>query len=452
MSIIASLNVLLKGDASHFQKAVKTSEQVALQFKRTATSAFAAITAGLSVNSFKNMTLAVYEAVDSHKDLADRVGVSYNSLILLQHAAERNGSSAESMGDALAKMKKNLGELSYGSSGAVEAFTRIGLSYSQLKELSPEKQFISIIGKIRELKDPTQQAVALQDIFGKSAGDLAGVLQLTSTDLETYQDHLKKTGRILSDETVKGLQNAKDAVDDLSDAWEGLKTAIVVNATTGQDSPAGMLQDALVGARKEIEAGRPGWALTGAVYEAMGWNKEAEAANFKLTTPKTNYNPLDFAAIEQERVNWQAEQDRYAKSTVKNYFFGIGHELESSFKELAASAQMTAREIHRAEIAKSLAESAGEAASTWAGIATAFADQASAVYSEEYAKQQSAMAMLPGSYGVGTQEGYRFVAEREQRAQMAAQNPQLKVGQKANALLGSILEAVKGATPQVFKL
>jgi hypothetical protein len=105
-------------------------------------------------------------------DLSARTGIAASSLLVLQQAYKDNGVEAGKVGTSINKMQKAIVDADRGLMTQKRAFDSLHLSTRQLLELSPEDQFNSISSAIANLEDPTKQAAAAMDIFGKSGAEL----------------------------------------------------------------------------------------------------------------------------------------------------------------------------------------------------------------------------------------------------------------------------------------
>lgn len=138
---------------------------------------------------------AVKVAADMGSELVGmraKTGISIEALSALGYAAQVSGSDMESLGGGLAKMQKKIGE-GLGrnvekSIAAKDAFRDIGVSFSELKGLSPDKQFELIANKITSIEDPAKRAQAAISIFGKSGANLLPMMSGISDKLKEAQD------------------------------------------------------------------------------------------------------------------------------------------------------------------------------------------------------------------------------------------------------------------------
>ena len=164
-----------------------------------------AIVAGFSVGAVTAFLSKVNANVDALNDLADRLGASASGLQSLQVAASLAGGSAEGMNVALAKMSTTIGDAVAGNKAATEAFTRLGLSAKDLAALKPDEAFRKISDATAALPNSFERASVAQDVFGKGAKDIAGLLAEGGSAIDAVNEQLAKQGALLSDLDVKKI-------------------------------------------------------------------------------------------------------------------------------------------------------------------------------------------------------------------------------------------------------
>lgn len=462
MAVIASLNVLLKGDSSLFSQSMKKAGQDARSFESTigglskklgGFTTFLGGPVGIGISLIGtaaaatalkviNLTTAIADSSEQADLFAKRIGTTHDTLLALRLAADRNGSSAETMDAALQRMTNTIGEAGSGSASAQQTLMRLNLTFGILSQMQPGQQFLSIAKSISEIETPMERVAAVQDIFGKSAAEMGNLLNLTGGDIANYQKAIAQSGRSLTESQLNELSRLKDAVEDLGGAWEGLKVQATLAIAPG-----------ITGRIKEttgfIRLARENQSISGVQNTQVGLERRyAEEQAFRQSHININGQWVkrpDFLS--------PAEQIASLPAGPSNKFFGFdfidksAKSIVPSLDELATAVRKTAINISSA----SVVDSAMKAADNWRRIADGFAANAAAVYTEEKAKQDRIAQLLPGSVGVGSQEGFRLLAQRGQ-SQNTNQNPAVKAANKANSLLSSILSAVKVPAFVQFKL
>ena len=203
---------------------------------RSATIAAVGVKAlGLAIKSLLGPLLIVTSLVSifaafgrSARDLdeagktARRLGMSMTSFQNLGQVAEEAGVSMQQMGTLLTFMTRNLGNLANGSTSAEKAFGRLGLTMTDLANLSPERQFELISQRIMALPTAAERTTAAMAIFGRQGAVAMGLIADASTGaVSAVADLREQLGLNLTDTQVKGIEMMNDAVGRLSLVFGG---------------------------------------------------------------------------------------------------------------------------------------------------------------------------------------------------------------------------------------
>jgi len=226
MSVAASLNVLLTASAAQFTTTIDNAQKTLSRFGNTVKSVAPAIGAGLSLGAIVRGTLRTVDAFDQADKAAERLGMTYNSLVTLQQAANMSGSSAETMNSALQKMTVLLGKAELGEKGAADALQQMGLSFATLKDLSPEEQFAQIMQAIGSMPSAMARAAAMQDVFGNGAAELGSLIGMTTEKMRELRREFESKGVLLTPVQQKVMREAAESVDRIKLAWQGLTTQL----------------------------------------------------------------------------------------------------------------------------------------------------------------------------------------------------------------------------------
>jgi hypothetical protein len=164
------------------------------------------------VNSFR-------DAIDMGgklNDLSARTGETAGNLAILQRAFENAGSSGEAVGPMLNRLQRFMIEASEGGKTQTEAMNKLGLSYEQLKSMSPSAQMELLAQKISALPDPAQRSALAMQIFGRSGGELMPLLRNMSSELEAARGQLGGY--------PEAIDRANKALDDIGDNFAAITT------------------------------------------------------------------------------------------------------------------------------------------------------------------------------------------------------------------------------------
>jgi hypothetical protein len=176
------------------------------------------------VNSFR-------DAIDMGgklNDLSARTGETAGNLAVLQRAFENAGSSGEAVGPMLNRLQRFMVEAGQGSKAQVEAMDRLGLSYEQLKTMTPTAQMELLAQKISAIPDPAQRSALAMEIFGRSGGELMPLLRSMGVELDTARAQLGSYPAVI-DKTNKALDDIGDNFNAISTKSREFATGLLVD-------------------------------------------------------------------------------------------------------------------------------------------------------------------------------------------------------------------------------
>lgn len=168
---------------------------------------------GVAVKVTADEVLRLGKKSDEIKNLAASLGVSTRAFQELSFAAKTSGSSTEAMVGAAKNMQR---ELAAGS----DVFQRLGMDVKKLREMQPEAAFAAIAERIRGIPNPTLQAAAAMEVFGRSGSEM---LPAIKAGLSGLAEEAHRLGVVLDDETLDASAALSNEVDKLGIAWEGLR-------------------------------------------------------------------------------------------------------------------------------------------------------------------------------------------------------------------------------------
>jgi hypothetical protein len=163
----------------------------------------------------------------------------------LAYAAKLSDIDITSLSNALKKMQVSLSEAGSGAKEPREALAALGLTIRDLKALSPDRQFELIGDRINRLKDPADRARAAVELFGKAGADLLPLFEQGAEGIRKAREEAERLGASFSDEQIKRLAKADDAVKRLHASWEGFWTAAVSKGAPAISGLLGILHGEL---------------------------------------------------------------------------------------------------------------------------------------------------------------------------------------------------------------
>ena len=211
-------------DLSPFERAALKGQQVAKKFGLSVESslgvgAFKGMVAGaLSVAGVTSAITSLLAKADSIDALSKRFSISAEAIQAIQFAADQSGTSSDAMFMGLKKLTVALEEAKGGSKEYIKALGGLGVSLADIKSKNAEQLFYQIGQRIN---GTSAEAVKLTDgikVFGRAGDQVLGSMRDGFTKVA---DAARQTGRVIKEDIVRELADAKDA-------WEDLKQQAVV--------------------------------------------------------------------------------------------------------------------------------------------------------------------------------------------------------------------------------
>ena len=186
--------------------------------------ATATATAGAMVKATKaTMEYGVEVNRNSQKLNMSKQGYQEWSYVL-----KRSGTSIDSLRMGMKKISTQIDEARNGSKSATENFKRLGLSVDDLKGKSQEEVFGLMVKRLQGVKDTTERSAIANKFFGRSAQEMAGLLNKSGKDVEALKKQAHDLGLVLSDEAIKKTAEFRGKITELQSTFEGLRNKLAV--------------------------------------------------------------------------------------------------------------------------------------------------------------------------------------------------------------------------------
>jgi hypothetical protein len=164
---------------------------------------------------------------DEIDDTATALNVTTGFLQKHSAAVALAGGSGDAFEKGIGKMNIKIGEAATGNKAAIASFAALGVSVTDAegKVKGNEQVYDEVREKLAGLESDTVRLAAANDIFGKGAKDMSGVLKMNQTDYEDLIAEVSKYG-VANDAAIQAAGRLGDAYDLLGNATK----AGVINA------------------------------------------------------------------------------------------------------------------------------------------------------------------------------------------------------------------------------
>jgi len=252
VALIGVIDTLLRAQTEHFSKGIQKAQTVLGSFGAAATSAnslfaglAATIGAGVAVTKIVSLTKDAMSLADELGELSNKTSVSVQSLSELRYAAKLTDVEFETLGNGIKKLLVNLSNAaSTGRGGASDALKQLGLDAKTLANQAPDRTLEQIADAIANVKSPADRAALAMKLFGKAGLDLLPLLTQGKSGIAALREEARRLGVSLSDVDAEKVNQANDALDRVSFAFEGIGKSLAVGLAPLLEAVAKQFTDA----------------------------------------------------------------------------------------------------------------------------------------------------------------------------------------------------------------
>lgn len=186
-----------------------------------------AFSAGAIVSGFTRAAKSAMDYADEVTKASARTGISASSFSTLATAAKEADVEMQTLSKGLRSMQLLLSSANSGAKGAQSTFAALGIELKAFRALKPEDQFLTLVQRISELRDINDRTRAGTEAFGKAWQDLAPFVAEGAAGIKAATDEIERMGGVLSDEQIKTLKDADDAISRMNTQWSALARTLV---------------------------------------------------------------------------------------------------------------------------------------------------------------------------------------------------------------------------------
>ena len=175
--------------------------------------------AGLAAAALVAGAFAAGRMGDEIQDMADSIGVSTDGLQVWQGAIALAGGAAESFDKAMNKLNVNTGNALSGDKSAIAKFDALGVSLKDAEGKAKSNEVImgEVRDRLSEVENETQRVAMANDLLGKGAKDMIGVLSMSKEEFDALQKNVSKYG-VASAAALQQVGKLGDGMDYLGGA------------------------------------------------------------------------------------------------------------------------------------------------------------------------------------------------------------------------------------------
>lgn len=215
----------------------------------------AAVAAGKKLWDMAN---DVAEAGDAIDKTSQKIGISAESYQEWDYVFQRCGADVNNLQTGMKKLSGVITDAAGGSDSAAQKLSAVGLSIEDLNGKSQDEQLSIVIAALQDMESGAARTAAANDLLGKSATDMAAVLNMTAEETEALKQEAQDYGMVMSNDAVAASAAFEDSLTRMQGTIGGLKNRMVGELLPGITMIMDGLSDLVAGneqAGEEITSG-----------------------------------------------------------------------------------------------------------------------------------------------------------------------------------------------------
>jgi len=218
MSELTKLFVTLGLDSSGFEKGLKKITPALSTIGKSMIGMGAAITGPMLL-----LTNQAAKVGDEIAKMAQKTGMSTESLSEMKYIADLSGASLDDIGRSMKNMQVNLTEMSKDSVAALQA---LQIESSNFKQLKPEDQFWEIMKALDGIEDAALKTTLATELFGKSGVELLPILADGEEGIAKMKKEARDLNLVFSKESAEAAERFEDSKERMTKSLTGLGNEI----------------------------------------------------------------------------------------------------------------------------------------------------------------------------------------------------------------------------------
>ncbi|MBR6113935.1 MAG: phage tail protein [Oscillospiraceae bacterium] len=190
----------------------------------------AAVSAGKQLWSMANDVASAGDNIDK---TSQKIGISAESYQEWDYVFQRCGASVDNLQSGMKKLSGVIVDAADGSEGAIGKLAAVGLTIDDLNGKSQDEQLSIVISALQNMESGAERTAAANDLLGKSATDMAAVLNMTAEETQALKDEANDYGMIMSNEAVAASAAFEDSLTKMQGTVTGLKNRMVGDLLPG---------------------------------------------------------------------------------------------------------------------------------------------------------------------------------------------------------------------------
>ena len=155
------------------------------------------------------------QTADRLLDLSDITGLTTDTIQEYQYVANQAGVESEAMTAAVEGLIRKIPQLESEGGKATEQLAKLGISYKNLKKMSPDKQVDTLINSLSNMRDPMERNAIGAQLFGGAWKDIAPILGMGADGIKAAREEAHELGLVLDRDALEGANEFRKEMDRL---------------------------------------------------------------------------------------------------------------------------------------------------------------------------------------------------------------------------------------------
>lgn len=240
-------------DTGSFASKLKGGLSTAAKVGASAVAAVAttAVAAGKALYSQASATAQYGDNVDK---MSQKIGISAEAYQKWDYVMNLAGTSVDNLQTGMKTLSSVIVDAQNGTESAVQKFEAVGISLDELNGLSQEDALLLVVNRLQQMGPSAKRTAAATDLLGRSATDMAALLNMTAEETNAAMQEAEDYGMVLGNDAVKDAAAFQDGLTKLSSTFTGLKNSIFSQFMPGVTSIITGFADLIAGNDNAVQS------------------------------------------------------------------------------------------------------------------------------------------------------------------------------------------------------
>lgn len=202
--------------------AKSAGSQIGSVLKTSAVAAISTVTTAATA-----MTTAFVKSAASTASYGDNIDKMSQKMGLSAEAYQEWDAIMQHCGTSITAMQPSMKTLAVAAETGSEAFTQLGISQSEIANMSQEELFSATIAALQNVEGETERTYLASKLLGKGATELGALLNTSAEDTEAMRQRVHELGGVMSNEAVAASAAYQDSLQDMQTAFQGISRNMV---------------------------------------------------------------------------------------------------------------------------------------------------------------------------------------------------------------------------------